>query len=164
MGHHCNVSLRCLQNHIPLQKRSILQIPFMMEIRKMQSSSVKKNYFAIPCFYISDALLQIDLLSICVFVRRACLIAPNNIYRVGVKFTAHIPTDFKLHSFVHGLCKIVPRGIFPFACRQFIESVEKLHWLSCFWNGIAQVSECHFGQMFKMLHIFLAHHLYFTFS
>ena len=153
MGHHCNVSLRCLQNHIPLQKRGILQIPFMMGIRKMQSSSVKKNYFAIPRFYISDALLQIDLLSICVFVRRACLIAPNNIYRVGVKFTAHIPTDFKLHSFVHGLCEIVPPGIFPFACRQFIESVEKLHWLSCFWNGIAQVSECHFGQMFKMLHI-----------
>ena len=44
-----------------------------MEIRKMQSSSVKKNYFAIPRFYISDALLQIDLLSICVFVRRAAV-------------------------------------------------------------------------------------------
>ena len=73
IGHHCNVSLRCLQNHIPLQKRGILQIPFMMEIRKMQSSSVKKNYFAIPRFYISDALLQIDLLSICVFVRRAAV-------------------------------------------------------------------------------------------
>ena len=121
MGHHCNVSLRCLQNHIPLQKRGILQIPFMMEIRKMQSSSVKKNYFAIPRFYISDALLQIDLLSICVFVRRACLIAPNNIYRVGVKFTAHIPT--KLHSFVHSFVRNCTPRYISFC-------IQAIHWVS----------------------------------
>ena len=79
-----------------------------MEIRKMQSSSVKKNYFAIPRFYISDALLQIDLLSICVFVRRACLIAPNNIYRVGVKFTTA-----QLHS-----CPRSKNTVWPELCSQ----------------------------------------------
>ena len=134
MGHHCNVSLRCLQNHIPLQKRGILQIPFMMEIRKMQSSSVKKNYFAIPRFYISDALLQIDLLSICVFVRRACLIAPNNIYRVGVKFTAHIPTNFNCTASSElctqwERCCTTESVYFPLHRRPNFKQHSAIHWV-----------------------------------
>ena len=91
-----------------------------------------------------------------------CLIVPNNIYREGVKFTAHIPTNFNCTArselcaqwAVCIICIEVTAPVYFLlhgptlsSIQPFIESIEILRWLSCSCNGIALVSDHNLGHI-----------------